>query len=82
MPKQTFKEIRAQYPSEFLVLLEYDEDTLPDGKIDVIAAKEVQYFESGEEMREAYKQLKKPRRRLLSVHPNIKSALSLITCLQ
>ena len=75
MAKQTFKEIRALYPFDFLILLDFDETTLPDGKIDVVAAEEVRAFQSGEKMLEAYMHLKKSGKKVLFCTPEYKDRL-------
>lgn len=75
MAKRTFKEIRDRYPSGFLLLLDYEGKEMPDGQIDVIAAEEVQAFDTGEEMMEAYKHLRGSGKKVMFCTPEYKDRL-------
>ena len=75
MEKQTFRQIRDKYPSAFLLLLNYEGQELPDGQIDVIAAEEVQAFDTGEEMIEAYKGLRGSGKRVMFCTPEYRDRL-------
>ena len=75
MGKQTFQEIRSKYPTGFLLLLNYEGRELPDGQIDVVAADEVQAFDSGEEMMEAYKALRCSGKKVMFCTPEYQDRL-------
>ena len=60
----SFRKIRSDYPHQFLVLIDPQEVRLSEREIEVVGAREVQAFESGDEMLEAYRIL---RRRGVSV---------------
>ena len=70
MSSVTFEEIRKCYPSSFLVLLDYKEKKLPSGKVEVTSAGEVRAFDTGVEMYNSYRELKKQGRSVLFCTPN------------
>ena len=63
MPKESFSDIRERYPGAFLLLLDYDEQELPGGRIEITAAEKVYPYASGEEMLDGYQQLRRSHRR-------------------
>lgn len=75
MEKHSFKQIREKYPSDFLLLLNYEGRELSDGKIDVISAEEVRAFASGEQMMEAYQNLRHSGKRIMFCTPEYKERL-------
>lgn len=70
METKSFKEIRKQYPSQFLVLVDYDSRELPTGEIEVTGAKYVHVYESGKDMYEAYRDLSRKGQEVVFVTPN------------
>ena len=72
---RTFKQIREKFPSGFLLLLNYEGLELPDGQIDVVAAEDVQAFDTGEEMMEAYKGLRHSGKKVMFCTPEYKDRL-------
>lgn len=59
MESKSFQEIRQQYPSQFLVLVDPDEQKIGPSTVEVVGAKDVHAYESGEEMFAAYKDFRK-----------------------
>ena len=70
----SFKEIRQRYPNDFLVLLDFDEEELPSGQIQVTGADEVRAFDSGSEMYDTYRELKRQGRKVLFCTPNYRQS--------
>ena len=56
---KTFKEIREQYPTEFLLLFDCEEQQSGPMEIEVLGAKEVQASESGDEMWARFQELQR-----------------------
>jgi len=75
MIKQTFEQIRKMYPDQFLLLLNYEGKDLPDGRVDIIAAEEVQVFQNGEQMMEAFKRCKGSNKKIMFCTPEYKERL-------
>ena len=75
MPKQTFTEIRNQYPLSYLLLVDYEGIRLPDGRIEVVAAESVQSFETGDQMMEGYKMFKGSGKKVMFCTPEYKERL-------
>lgn len=69
METKSFREIRKQYPDQFLVLVDYEADELPSGEIEVTGAKYVHAYESGREMYDAYRDLCKKGQQAVFVTP-------------
>ena len=69
----TFQEIRKQYPSQFLVLVEPEEKRHSVNQIEVVGAQEVFAYESGEEMMEAYRSMKKKGMQVKFCTPHYKN---------
>jgi len=59
MESKSFQEIRQQYPSQFLVLVDPEEQKIGPSTIEVVGAMNVYAYESGEEMFAAYKDFRK-----------------------
>jgi hypothetical protein len=55
---RSFQDIRREYPSQFLVLIEPEEVRLSERELEVTGAAYVQAYENGNEMLEAYRDLK------------------------
>ena len=75
MPKKSFSQIRAEHPSSFLLLIDYDEVELPSGKIEIIAADRVLDFDTGEEMLEAYRDLRHSGHQVMFCSPEYQDRL-------
>lgn len=75
MAKQTFAEIRNRYPSSYLLLVDYDEVSLPDGRIEIIGADDVQSFETGDQMMDGYKIFKRSGKKVMFCTPEYKERL-------
>ena len=58
MKIKTFQEIRSEYPNEFLVLIDPEEVRLADREVEITGARYVQAFKDGNEMLDAYRDLK------------------------
>lgn len=74
MKTKSFKDIRTQYPDEFLVLVDYESRDLPSGDIEVVGAKYVHVYKSGSEMYEAYRDLTKKGFKAVFVPPHYKNS--------
>lgn len=72
MAKQTFQEIRDLYPSQFLVLIDYDEQELDSGEVEITGADAVRVFEDGNEMLTSYQDLNEKGVRAIFCTPNYK----------
>ncbi len=75
MEKQTFTQIRERFPSDFLLLLNYEGKELPEGRIDVVAAEEVRAFDSGDKTMAAYKELRQSGKKIMFCTPDYKERL-------
>ena len=75
MKKQTFSEIRSRYPDSYLLLLDYDGMPLPSGEIEIVAADEVQSFDTGEQMLAAYKKLRSSGKKVMFCTPEYQDRL-------
>ncbi len=69
MKRMTFQEIRQRFPVQFLVLLEPEEKALSADRIEVISARDVRAFDSGDEMLQAYRMLRSEGRRVTFCTP-------------
>ena len=59
MESKSFQEIRHQFPSQFLVLVDPEEQKVGPTTLEVIGARDVHAYESGEDMFAAYKTFRK-----------------------
>lgn len=73
----SFQKIRAEHPGKFLVLVDYEENELPSGEIEILGAQYFHVYDVGMDMFNAYRDLKKKGRRCFFVPPIIRIALSL-----
>ena len=72
MAKQTFKEIRSRYPSQFLVLIDYDERELSSGAVEITCADDVRAFDDGNEMLRSCQALNESGVKAIYCTPNYK----------
>ena len=70
MEFKSFKDIRKQYPNQFLVLVDFESRDLPTGEIEVTGAKYVHVYESGKDMYEAYRDLTRKGHEAVFVTPS------------
>jgi hypothetical protein len=70
MEMTSFIEIRMQHPGEFLVLEDYSTKELPTGQLEVLAARHVYAYDSGEEMYRKYREMSKQGRKVVFCTPN------------
>ena len=56
---RSFKEIRQQYPEEFLVLIDPQETPVSEREVEITGARDVQAYQNGNDMLEAYRNLRK-----------------------
>ena len=70
MSIQTFQEIRLQFPTEFLVLLDPQEKKIDQRWIEVIGAKEVYAYACADEMFKAFKNLRKQGKKVRFCTPD------------
>ena len=75
MAKQSFSEIRAQFPSAYLLLFDYDEIRLSDREVEIVSADDVQHFESGEEMLAAFRTQRGSGRKVMFCTPDYQDRL-------
>jgi hypothetical protein len=68
----TFQEIRKQYPHQFLVLLDPEEKAVSVDEVEVIAAADVRAFESGAQMYDEYRALRREGRKVTFCTPHYK----------
>jgi hypothetical protein len=69
METKSFQEIRKQYPSQYLVLVDFEAHELPSGDLEVTGAKYVHAYKTGKEMYEAYRDLAKKGQKAVFVTP-------------
>lgn len=72
MESRSFQQIRQQFPVQFLVLIDPDEQKVGPSTIEVVGAKDVHAYNSGEEMFAAYKILRKEGRNVRFCTPQYK----------
>jgi hypothetical protein len=70
MKIQSFQEIRRDYPTQFLVLIDPEEVRLSEREIEVTGARYVQAYADGNEMLEASRDLKKKGLKVTMCTPN------------
>lgn len=75
MSKTTFSKIRAEYPSSFLLLFDYDEVELPSGEVEIVAADAVEAYETGEQMLDAYKAHRHSGKKMMFCTPEYQDRL-------
>ena len=73
MESKSFQEIRKQFPNEFLVLVEPEENHIDANWIEVTGAKEVYAYSSGDQMLQAYQKMKKEGKRVRFCTPDYKN---------
>ena len=69
METRSFQDIRKQFPSDFLVLVDYESHELPTGEIEVTGAKYVHAYKTAREMYDAYRDLSRKGLNVLFVPP-------------
>lgn len=70
MESKTFKEIRRQFPNQFLVLIDPEEKHIDANWIEVTGAKETYAYSSGDEMLQVYQDLKKKGKKVRFCTPD------------
>ncbi|MEM9490408.1 MAG: hypothetical protein AAGC55_14775 [Myxococcota bacterium] len=72
MKRMTFREIRERYPDQFLVLFDPEENVISADQIEVTGAGDVSAFDSGDEMFQTYRKLKREGRHVTFCTPHYK----------
>lgn len=70
MKTRSFREIRREFPTEYLVLVDPEEVEISDHQVEIIGAKYVHAYVDGKEMLEAYRDLKKKGLNITFCTPN------------
>lgn len=65
-----FQKIKQDYPSKFLVLVDYDETELPSGEVEILGAKYFHTYDEGMDMFNAYRDLKRKGQRVVFCTPD------------
>ena len=72
MARMTFREIRRQFPDQFLVLFDPEEKAVSADQIEVTGARDVRAFDNGDAMFQAYRQLKREGHHVTFCTPHYK----------
>ena len=70
MEVTSFKKIREEHPGKFLVLVDYDENELSTGKIEILGARYYHAYDTITEMYDAYRDLKKKGQKVVICTPD------------
>ena len=70
METTSFKKIREEHPSKFLVLVDYDENELSTGEIEILGARYYHVYNTINEMYDAYRDLKKKGQKAVICTPD------------
>lgn len=65
-----FKKIRQDNPDKFLVLVDYEEQELPSGEVEILGARYFHAYDAGMDMFNAYRDLKKKGQKVLFCTPD------------
>jgi hypothetical protein len=74
MAYQTFSQIRALSPDNFLVLIDCRELALPDGRLEILGAEDVSAFKAGEEMMKSYSSLSRAGKKVRFCTPDYRDS--------
>ena len=74
MTFQSFIQIRSQFPEKFLVLLDYQDRLLPNGKLEILGAQEVQAFDTGDDMYGVYRDLRRSGKKAIFCTPDYRES--------
>ena len=65
-----FRKIRAEHPDKFLVLVDYEQNDLSPTQFEVLGAKFYHVYDTGKDMFDAYRDLKKKGLKVMICTPD------------
>ena len=69
MQNISFSKIRKEHPDKFLVLVDYEENELSNGEVEILGAQYFHVYETINEMYNAYRDLKKKGQKVVICTP-------------